>query len=107
VPASVDQVEVDYVYTSELITVLYPLYGDILDDFSIVTVTNNNEETARIVIEGEIVGYTSLAIDTVDVEPYETVEIRQNPLLIPEVIDDLNAQKPADFHLRVSYLDQG
>ena len=107
VPASVDQVEVDYVYTSELITVLYPLYGDILDDFTIVTVTNNNEETARIVIESEIVGYTSMAIDTVDVEPYETVEIRQNPLLIPEIIDDLNAQKPDDFHLRVSYLDQG
>ena len=97
----------DYVYTSELIIVLYPLYGDILDDFTIVTITNNNEESARIVIESEIVGYTSMAIDTVDVEPYETVEIRQNPLLIPEVIDDLNAQKPADFHLRVSYLEQG
>jgi hypothetical protein len=104
---SIDQVEVDYLYTSELITVLYPLYGDILDDFTIVTVTNNNDEGVRVVVESEIVGYTSLAIDTVDIEPYETVEIRQNPLLIPEVIDTLDTQKPADFHLRVSLMEGG
>ena len=105
--ASVDQIEVDYLYTTELITVLYPLYGDILDDFAIVTVTNNNDETARILVESEIVGYTSMAIDTVDIEPYGTIEIRQNPLLNPQVIDDLNAQNPAEFHLRVSYLEAG
>jgi hypothetical protein len=101
---STDQVEVDYLCTSELITILYPLYGDILDDFTIATVTNNNDEGVRVVVESEIVGYTSLAIDTVDIKPYETVEIRQNPLLIPEVIEPLDTQKPADFHLRVSLM---
>jgi hypothetical protein len=100
-PSATLPLEIDYLYTTELITVLYPLYGDILDDFTIVTLTNPNEDRVRVVVESEIVGYTSLAIDTVDIEPYETIEVRQNPLLLPEVIDQLNAQKPANFHLTV------
>lgn len=106
-PAATLPLEIDYLYTTELITVLYPLYGDILDDFTIVTLTNPNEGRVRVVVESEIVGYTSLAIDTVDIEPYETIEVRQNPLLLPEVIDKLNAQKPANFHLTVSTMEDG
>jgi hypothetical protein len=104
---NMDLIEVDYLYTSELITLLYPLYGDILDDFVIVTVTNSNPESVRIVVESEIVGYTSMAIDTVDIPPSEALEIRQNPQMIPGVIDSLNSQKPADVHIRVSLLDDG
>jgi hypothetical protein len=104
---SVDQVGVDYLYTTELITILYPLYGDILDDFFIITITNQNDEEVRVIVESEIVGYTSMAIDTLDVGANESVEIRQNPLLIPDVIDNLNTQKPADAHLRVSLMEEG
>ena len=105
--ASVGQIDVDYLYTTELITILYPLYGDILDDYFIITITNQNDEEVRVIVESEIVGYTSMAIDTVDVGANESVEIRQNPLLIPEVIDTLNTQKPADAHLRVSLMEEG
>ena len=105
--AVIDQVEVDYIYTSELITILYPLYGDILDDFFIITVTNQNDEGVRVVVESEIVGYTSMSIDTLDIGANESVEIRQNPLLNPQVIDTLNTQKPADAHLRVSLMENG
>lgn len=98
---------VDYVYTSNLITIIYPLYGSVLDDFSIVTLTNTLSTPAQAIVESEIIGYTTKSIDTVTIEPGESVEVRQNPLLIPEVIDELNVQKPAQFHLKVSRLESG
>jgi hypothetical protein len=107
VKASADQINIDYTYTSQLITVIYPLYGSILDDFVTVEVGNDNSETARVIVESEIVGYTDKATDTVDVDPGETVEVRQNPRLIPAVIDTLNVGKPASFHIRVVNLQQG
>jgi hypothetical protein len=105
--AEANSIQVDYVYTSNLITIIYPLYGSILDDFVSVTLTNGNNEAVRILIESEIIGYTTRCADTVMVDGYSTLEVRQNPLLIPEVIDQLNVGKPAQFHLRVVFLDNG
>lgn len=107
-PSDIDDlIDIDYLYTTELITVLYSLYGEILDDFSIVTLTNNNPAGVRVVIECEIVGYTTMAIDTVDINPGETIEVRQNPRLLPEALETLNSQKPADFHLTISIMEDG
>jgi len=97
-------IEVDYVYTSNLITILYPLYGSKLDDFAIVTLKNPRTTTARVLVESEITGYTNRAADTVTVDPGDTLEVRQNPLLIADKIDQLNSMKPAQFYLRVAEL---
>lgn len=105
--ATLDEISVDYVYTAEMITVIFPLYGSVLDDFVIVTVQNSGSQTARLLVESEIQGYTDKAIDTVDVAAGDTLEVRQNPLLKTESIDQLNAQKPASFHLRVALLQNG
>jgi hypothetical protein len=35
-----EALQVDYLYTSNLMTILYPLYGSTLDDFAIITITN-------------------------------------------------------------------
>ena len=99
--------QVDYVYTSNLITIIYPLYGTILDDFVVVTLANQGDSPAEVMVSSEISGYTGQAMDTVTVEPGETLEVRQNPLLRPEVIDDLNVEKPAQFHIRVAQLESG
>ncbi len=107
VQASADQINLDYTYTTELITVIYPLYGSILDDFLKVEVGNDNAEPARVIVESEIVGYSGKATDTVDVAPGETVEVRQNPRLTTESIDALNVGKPANFHIRAVYLQNG
>jgi hypothetical protein len=107
VSTQMDQIQVDYVYTSELITILYPLYGSTLDDFAIITLTNNRALPARILVQSEITGYTDLAADTIDIAAGETVEVRQNPRLQPKIIADLNVEKPAQFHLRVSELAAG
>lgn len=105
--ALVEQVKVDYIYTSELITILYPLYGSTLDDFAIIKLTNTRNRPVRVLVVSEISGYTDRAANTVDVAPGETVEVRQNPRLLPKMIEDLNVEKPAQFHLRVSELDAG
>jgi hypothetical protein len=106
-PFSVDNIQVDYVYTSELITIIYPLYGNQLDDFVIVTVTNRNDVPVKVVVESEITDYTTKSIDTEDIQAGETLEVRQNPRLIPEVIDDLNVEKLAQVHIQVAALQEG
>lgn len=107
VESSVDDVKVDYVYTSELITILYPLYGSKLDDFVIVTLNNQGTLPTKVVVKSEIPGYTNQAISTVNLEAGETLEVRQNPLLIPEVIEDLNVEKPAEVRVYVAALQEG
>ena len=102
-----DGVQVDYVYTSNLITIVYPLYGSILDDFVVVTLNNQGERPAEVLVSSEISGYTEKAIDTVTVQPGEILEVRQNPLLVPEKIEELNVEKPAQFHIRVAQLENG
>lgn len=104
---SVDDITAEYVYTSELVTILYPLYGSMLDDFVTVTLTNNGSLPAKIVVKSEIVGYTDPAINTVEVPAGETLDIGQNPLLKPAIIDDLNVQKPAKVHIQVAALQEG
>jgi hypothetical protein len=100
-------VQVDYVYTSNLITVIYPLYGSILDDFVVVTLNNQGERPAEVLVSSEISGYTEKAMDTVTVQPGEILEVHQNPLLVPEKIEELNIEKPAQFHIRVAQLENG
>jgi hypothetical protein len=107
VSVSTDNIQVDYVYTDNLVTSLYHLYGTVLDHFVDITLTNSNAEPVRLVIKTEVTGYTSQAIDTVDVPANDQVEIHQDPRLLPEAVDQLNAQKSGEFHIRIVYLDQG
>ena len=104
---NVDNIQADYVYKSDLITVLYPLYGSKLDDFVVVTLTNKNSLPAKVMVQSEIVGYTNMASDTVSLKPGETLEVRQNPLLIPKVLDNLDVEKPAQVHVHVAALQEG
>lgn len=99
--------QIDYVYTSELITSYYHLFGSVLDDFAIINLTNNSAETARFLVETEIDGYSTVSSDTVDVATGETLEVRQNPRLIPESMEKLNSQRYANFVIRVTLLADG
>jgi hypothetical protein len=82
-----------------MITAIYHLYGEKLDDFAIVTLANRNAVPVKVTVETEIVGYTFPSKDTVEIGPSETIEVRQNPRLNLEAVDLLNAQHPADFHI--------
>jgi len=106
---TVDQITADYTYKAELITPLAHLYGlpDLLDDFVIVTVKNDNSAPVKVVVGSEIAGFTSKASDTVSVAAGATEEVRQNPRLTTTAIDGLNSQHEADLHVVVSYLDAG
>ena len=104
---STDQINIDYIYTNNLITILYPLYGSVLDDFVIVTIQNDNTTSVRVVVTSEIDGYTDQAIHTEDIDAGAQVEVRQNPLLISGRIDNLNDAKPASFHIKIVMLDNG
>ena len=98
---------IEYIYTRELITPYYPLYGSLLDDFVEIYITNNSDVTSSFLVETEIDGYSSVSSDTVEVAPGERLEIRQNPRLVPESMEKLNSQRYANFVIRVTLLTEG
>lgn len=102
-PAGVEGggIEVDYVYTNGLVTVLYHLYGSVLDHFVDITLTNNTDRKATLIVETEIEGYSTRSTDTVEVEAREQVELHQNPRLIASAVDQLNSEQPGNFRIRV------
>ncbi|MGB9673184.1 MAG: hypothetical protein ACPL3P_03530 [Anaerolineales bacterium] len=102
-----DKVQVDYLYRSDLISIIYPLYGSILDDFTIVTITNTNELPVKVMVSSEVQGFTSQSVDTVTVDPQSTLEVRQNPRLDSTAFEKLNVEQPAQFHLKVNALEGG
>jgi hypothetical protein len=104
---SVDNIQVNFVYTDNLVTALYHLYGTVLDHFVDITLINSNPEPVRLIIQTEVSGYTTPAVDTVDVPANDQVEIHQDPRLIPEAVDRLNAQKSGVFHIHVTSVVQG
>jgi hypothetical protein len=107
VGASVDNIEVTYTYVEPLITVLFPLYGDKLNDYLHVTITNHNAQAVRIIIQSEIIGFSDKASDTVNVPANDKVEVTSNPRLTQASIDRLDIARPGSFHLRVVYLQNG
>lgn len=44
------QIEIGYTYCAELITALYHLYGGALDNFVDITLTNNGDEPATLLV---------------------------------------------------------
>lgn len=107
VSEAVGEIQVDYVYTDGLVTALYHLYGSYLDHFVDITLTNNGAQTATIVVETSIEGFTTTAADTVEVGPGESVEIHQNPRLTQEAVDKLSSEQPGNFRIRVVQVDPG
>jgi hypothetical protein len=101
------QIMIEYEYDNELVTSLYHLYGSVLDDFVNVFLTNNSDETTTLLVETQIEGYTATSADTVNVPPHEQVEVKQNPQLLPDAIDKLNAQHPGNFVIKVAELLEG
>jgi len=98
-----DGIEIAYVYSRELITALYHLYGtDALDSIVDITLTNHDPKTVTLIVETSIEGYTTKAMDTVHLESGATVELHQNPRLTAEALDKLNSEKPGNFLIKVT-----
>ncbi len=104
---TVDQITADYTYKAELITPIAHLYGTFLDDFVIVTITNDNSAPVKLTVQSDISGYTDKASDTVTVDARGTQKVRQNPRLTTAAIDGLNSEHQADLHVVVTYLESG
>ncbi|PKO12035.1 MAG: hypothetical protein CVU39_26195 [Chloroflexi bacterium HGW-Chloroflexi-10] len=107
VTGSAPDIEIDYIYTDGLITSLYHLYGNVLDHFVDITLTNNGNESVTLLVETNIEGYSTTSSDTIDVAPNDQVTIHQNPRLIPDAVDKLNSEQPGNFHIQVTQLNDG
>ena len=107
VHTSLDDVQIDYVYTNSIVTALYHLYGSVLDNFVDISLKNDSSQALTFVVQTEVEGYTNRVSDTVDVAAGESLEIHQNPRLLPESVDRLNSEQSGNFHIRVVSLDNG
>lgn len=93
---------IHYTYRTELISNYYHLYGSVLDDFAIIEITNRSGGAALFLVETLVEGYSWTARETILVQAGQQGEIRQNPRLVPEALEKLNAQRYANFVIRVS-----
>lgn len=98
---------IEYEYAGELITPYYHLYGKALGDFVVVRLTNRTDAPASFLVETVIDGYSAASANTAEILPGETGEVRQNPRLIPESMELLNAQRYANLNVRVTLLKEG
>ncbi|MBN1137872.1 MAG: discoidin domain-containing protein [Anaerolineae bacterium] len=102
----VDNIEYE-IEQFDLVPVIYHLYGAYLNNLVVTTLTNRNDQSARLRVETAIPNYTETAVDTLTLAPGETVEVAQNPPLIPAALDLLHNQKNVEVHVRVDYLKEG
>ena len=91
----------------DLVPVIYHLYGTYFNNLVVVTLTNRNNQPARLRVETTIPNYTETAVDTLTLAPGETIEVAQNPPLTPAALELLYSQKNVEVHVQVDYLKEG
>jgi hypothetical protein len=101
-----DNIEFEINY-SDLVPVVYHLYGPYFESLVITTLTNHNADPVKVRIEATIPNYTDVAVETITLSPGETVEVDQNPPLTPGALDLLHGMKKASLHTQVDYLKEG
>jgi hypothetical protein len=92
---------------SDLVPVLYHLYGEYFEDLVVITLTNHNAQPVKVRVEAAVTNYTDVAVATLALEPGESVEVRQNPPLLPEALELLHGMREASLHLQVDLLQAG
>ncbi len=102
-----NEIGIHYIYNESLITAFYHLYGSVLDDFVRIHLTNATEDSATIMVETGIEGYSTTASSTVVVLPGEKVTLRQNPRLHTQSVQELNSRRPGNFFIRAIQLKDG
>jgi hypothetical protein len=91
----------------DLVPTIYHLYGSYFEDVVMARLTNHNPNAVKLRVEASVPNYTEVAVETVALEPGETIEIRQNPPLLPEALDMLHGRKNASLHVQIDYLKEG
>jgi hypothetical protein len=100
--------EVAYeIRTSDLVPLIYHLYGTYFDSLVTTVLTNTSDVPVRLRVEASVPNYTDTAIETLTLEPGEAVELPQNPPLLPGALDQLYSMKDAYLHVRIDYLQEG
>ena len=102
-----NEIGIHYIYSDTLITAFYHLYGNVMDDFVRVHLTNTTGDSATILVETGIEGYSTTASSTVVVPPGEKVTVRQNPRLNIQAVQELNSRRPGSFFIRAILLKDG
>jgi hypothetical protein len=92
---------------SDVLPVLYHLYGTYFPDLVVTTLTNRGNNLAKVRVETAIPHYTETAVETVTLGPGETVKIAQNPPLTPDALGMLRDMKQAMLHIQIDYLKEG
>jgi len=92
----------------DLITGLYHLYDtDVLDPLVIYTITNSGPEDVNVIIQSQVLGFSEIAVDTLEIPAKGEINTSQTPVLKPEMIDQLMNTKKGSLRIHVSILKNG
>jgi len=103
-PSPVEKIEFR-VEASDLVPVIYHLYGRYFEDLVKTTITNTNDVPVRLRVETSLPEYTQSQVDTLTLAPGETAEVSQNPPFAAGALDRLHSQKVANLHVLIEALD--
>jgi hypothetical protein len=99
-----DQIEFQ-LEASDLVPVIYHLYGRYFSDLVLTTLTNHSDLPVRLRVESSLPEYTQSQVHTVTLAPGETAEVAQNPRFAAGALDRLHSQKVASLHILIEVLD--
>ena len=100
-------IDEDIIYY-DLITGLYHLYDtDVLDPLIIYTITNSGPDDLYVIIQSQVLGFSEIAVDTIEVPAGGEFQTSQTPVLNPDAIDQLMNTKKGSLRIQVSVLENG
>lgn len=92
----------------DLITGLYHLYDtDVLGPLVLYTITNNGPKDLNMIAQSEVLGFTDVAVNTINVSAKGKSHFSQTPVLLSEAIDKLMNSKNSSIRIQVSVLENG
>lgn len=104
--ALLEQFDISITYFSDVISGLYHLYGESIDNLVEITITSYRDSSTQLRIENEIVGYSSPAVSTILIGPGESHTVVHNPVFLPDSIDSLFNEKEATLTTRITLVGE-
>lgn len=100
-------IDVTYYYFPQIPSATYHLFGNVYQHYVDVELVNNSSQEIRTKIEAQIMNFTDASFQTVDIPANESGVVSLTPPLMPNVLDLLSEQKRTNFHIKVTYVENG
>ena len=96
------QLALHYEYLGQYVPAISQLYGDALDSFVDITLSNTGGESMTVLVSSWIDGISEPLEETVSIPAGESLTIRQNPKALPEAVDMLDKRQDGLLRVKIT-----